>query len=189
MPDLIQLIYASRSNLHSHASPSGIEPGIARILTQSRRNNMPKDIGGVLCFGDDHFFQCLEGEREVVEGLYDRLHGDDRHREVTLLLKRPVKVRRFKLWSMKYLSVDRDIRQFLDQHKLDSFDPLRFDEGMIDDVLDVLQKAVERQHASAGDRDSAEEASARRDHRPLIYLGIGAVVAAVATVLLLTYVI
>ena len=63
MSDLIQLVYASRSNLHSHSDPTEIEAGIGNILLEARRNNGPREIGGVLCFGDDFFFQCLEGER------------------------------------------------------------------------------------------------------------------------------
>lgn len=186
MSDLIQLVYASRSNLDSKAGQSGINPGVARILTQSRRNNNPKDIGGVLCFGDDHFFQCLEGERDVVEGLYERLHEDDRHRDVTLLLKRPIEERRFKLWAMKYLSVDREIRATLEQGKLDRFDPYRFDDALIEKMLTVLQSATESQRSSAGDRPQASAGGGDSlfDNLPLVYLGIGAGVAALVVILL-----
>ena len=59
---------------------------------------------------------------------------------VTLLLKRPIKERRFKLWAMKYLSVDREIRATLEQGKLDCFDPYRFDDALIEKMLTVLQE-------------------------------------------------
>jgi len=188
MSDLIQLVYASRSNLHSHSDPAEIEAGIGHILLEARRNNGPREIGGVLCFGDDFFFQCLEGERTQVEGLYDRIQADDRHRDVTLLLKRPVPQRRFKLWSMKYLSLDRAIRDVLDERGLKCFDPFKFDSKCTLEMLNVLQKAVERQHHShrsphwsLSRKTSGDEG---HEHRPLTYLGVGAVVAAVAAIVI-----
>lgn len=143
MPELIELVYASRSNVSRSPSGVGVEPEIGRILTQSRRNNEPLRIGGVLCFGNDTFFQCLEGEREAVENLYNRLHEDPRHRDVTLLRKRPIESRRFKLWAMKYLTIDRTLGDKLKQHGHDRFDPFRFDDTTTDEVLDLLKASTE----------------------------------------------
>jgi len=151
MPELIELVYASRSNVARSENSGGIEPQIGRILTQSRRNNQPLEIGGVLCFGNDTFFQCLEGERDAVEKLYNKLHDDPRHRDVTLLRKRPVDRRRFKLWAMKYLTLDRVLREKLESHGHDYFDPFRFDDAALDDVLDVLKASTEAP-APRGDR-------------------------------------
>lgn len=143
MPELIELVYASRSNVARNENGIGVEPEIGRILTQSRRNNEPQHIGGVLCFGNDTFFQCLEGERDAVEKLYNRLHDDPRHREVTLLRKRPIERRRFKLWAMKYLTLDRILRERLARHGHDRFDPFRFDDETMDEVLEVLRQSTE----------------------------------------------
>lgn len=151
MSELIELVYASRSNVTRNAGGLGVEPEIGRILTQSRRNNEPKRIGGVLCFGNDTFFQCLEGEREGVEKLYNKLHEDPRHRDVTLLRKRPIERRRFKLWAMKYLTLDRALREELKRHGHGRFDPFDFDDETMDDVLDALKASTEAP-APAGDR-------------------------------------
>jgi hypothetical protein len=154
MPELIELVYASRSNVARSKSGTGIEPEIGRILTQSRRNNQPLEIGGVLCFGNDTFFQCLEGERDAVEKLYNKLHDDSRHRDVTLLRKRSIDRRRFKLWAMKYLTLDRVLREKLAEHGHDQFDPFRFDDETLDDVLDVLKESTEAP-APQGDRPAS----------------------------------
>lgn len=160
MSDLIQLVYASRSNIEASTNPTGVEPAVGRILQQSRRNNQPKEIGGVLCYGDGNFFQCLEGEREVVEDLYEKLHEDDRHRDVTLLKKRAVSERRFKLWAMKYLSVDEQVRGELKKAGMKEFDPYRFDEERIDRMLRILHKSTEVQRTPAGDRPQGPDSSA-----------------------------
>jgi len=157
MSELIELVYASRSNVERNKGGLGVEPEIGRILTQSRRNNEPEKIGGVLCFGNDTFFQCLEGEREAVEKLYNKLHEDPRHREVTLLRKRPVERRRFKLWAMKYLTLDGALRAKLQKRGRDRFDPFTFDDETIDEVLDVLKESTEAP-APQGDRPAPEPA-------------------------------
>jgi hypothetical protein len=189
MSDLIQLIYASRSNVQASDNPTGVEPAIGRILQQSRRNNKPRDIGGVLCYGDGCFFQCLEGEREAVESLYERLHDDERHRDVTLLKQRDVEQRQFKLWAMKYLSVDEQVRGELKRAGLERFDPFRFDDALIDRMLVVLHQSTESQRTPAGDRPEAATAASNEAAGSLwLMAGAGAIVlvtlAAIAAVML-----
>ena len=163
MLELIELVYASRSNVPRNSGGLGVEPEIGRILTQSRRNNEPKEIGGVLCFGNDMFFQCLEGEREAVEKLYNKLHDDPRHRDVTLLRKRSIERRRFKLWDMKYLTLDRGLREKLRRRGHDRFDPFNFDDETTDDVLDVLKQSTEAQSP----QDDRPTTSAPGDKTPI----------------------
>jgi len=188
MSDVIQLVYASRSNLHSHSDPEGIESGIGGILLQSRRNNLSNDIGGALCFGNDYFLQCLEGYRDAVEPLYDDICSDDRHRDVTLLLKRPIPQRRFRAWSMKYLALDNNIRDMLNDHGLKSFEPFKFDTELTLELLDVFQKSSEREHLSQEDpnwqRLQAGGLPMAREANPLKFLGIGAIAAAVVAIIL-----
>ncbi len=187
MGELIELIYASRSTIKGSDTGS-VEPAVARILTQSRRNNTPKEIGGVLCYGDSHFFQCLEGELESVEQLYEKLHEDDRHRDVSLLRKGPISERRFKLWAMKYLSVDRDIRKFLKNEGMERFNPFALDDAQIDRLLGVLRTATEATRHSGGDRPAPADVD-RADSRLLGVLGVGGVAAALVVVALVVFVI
>ncbi len=186
MSDLIELIYASRSTIKGSDS-GGVEPAVARILTQSRQNNTHKDIGGVLCYGDGHFFQCLEGERADVEQLYDKLHDDDRHTDVKLLRKGVIAQRRFKLWAMKYLSVDQEVRTFLEKNGLDGFDPGRLDDQGIDRLLEILKSGTEEMRRPAGDRSKAPLAGA--GDRTSRWLGIGALAAAIVVVGIVVFVI
>ncbi len=174
MSDLIQLVYASRATFATHEDSAHVEPQVARILTQSRRNNRPREIGGVLCYGDGCFFQCLEGERDEVETLYRRLHDDPRHRDVTLLLKRPIQAREFKLWAMKYLSIDAAVSAVLRSAGLNRFDPFRFDDCTTERMLQSLREATENQPTGSGDRRPSPPR--KRDARPLVYLGAGAVI-------------
>ncbi|TVS12511.1 MAG: BLUF domain-containing protein [Wenzhouxiangella sp.] len=168
--DLLRLVYASEINFEPSTDGSTIDPVISGILAQSRRNNAPRNIGGVLCYGDGFFFQCLEGERWVVETLYDRLLGDERHRNMTLLSKRPVAQRMFKLWSMKFMNVDARIRRMLQIENLESFEPHSFSDLMVERLLIELRDASEKQRpaplSTQGWSGRSRQAGATRELMP-----------------------
>lgn len=182
MADLLRLVYASKINFEPATNGKAIDPVIAEILTQSRRNNEPTNIGGVLCYGDGFFFQCLEGERGRVEQLYDRLLNDDRHREVTLLSKHPVPQRMFKLWSMKFMNVDAKIRRMLQIEKLETFEPHSFSDLMVERLLVELRDASEKRRpgpiGTQGRGVSARQAGAARELMPgLVFATAAGVIA------------
>jgi hypothetical protein len=189
MNDLLRLVYASKINFEPSENGGAVDPIVADILAQSRRNNDPRNIGGVLCYGDGYFFQCLEGERSAVETLYDRLLKDDRHRDITLLSKRPVPQRMFKLWSMKFMNVDAKIRRMLQIEKLESFQPHHFSDLMVERLLAELRDASEkRRPAPLGQQRSgtgARQAGATRELMPGLMFATAAGVIAILVGLML----
>ncbi len=60
MPNLVWIIYISRSTFTPSGVSMAIEPNVARILAKSRVNNRRNGLVGVLYFCDGCFFQCLE---------------------------------------------------------------------------------------------------------------------------------
>ncbi len=96
---LVRLIYASRTQAS--------EAELATILRQSRAHNVPLGVTGLLCHADDWFVQVLEGGRSAVNGLYNTLVRDPRHREVTLLAYSEITERRFAGWSMGQVNLAR----------------------------------------------------------------------------------
>ena len=92
--DLIHCIYCS-------AASKGIgEADLKVILAQSRRNNAELGISGMLLLHEGSFFQVLEGEREVVERLYEKIGKDARHQRTTKIIQGPIEERAFASWSM-----------------------------------------------------------------------------------------
>lgn len=96
---LVRLLYASRAA----ASLSTVI--VDSILEQSRKNNPPQGITGILCFSDDLFMQVLEGGRDEVCELYNRLVRDDRHCEVRILNYEEISERRFGGWTMGQVNI------------------------------------------------------------------------------------
>ena len=189
MADLLRLVYASKISVDEASDGEPVPPVVTEILAQSRRNNDPRNIGGVLCYGDGYFFQCLEGERSVVESLYDQILEDGRHKHVTLLSKRSVSQRMFKLWSMKFMSVDAKIRRMLEVEKLETFEPHQFSDLMIERLLVELRDASEkRRPAPLGQQrrgTGARQAGATRELMPGLMFATAAGIIAISVGLML----
>lgn len=98
---LVRLMYASRAT-------EGIDAdAIAAIVRQSRTNNGAAGVTGLLCFSDGVFLQVLEGGRDAVSALYNRIAADARHRDVVLLHYAEITERRFSGWSMGQVNLAR----------------------------------------------------------------------------------
>ncbi|UGB37208.1 BLUF domain-containing protein [Frateuria soli] len=139
MPDLVQIIYISRSTFAPMPAERGIEPSVARILAQSRINNARRGLVGALYFGDGCFFQCLEGRADAVDALCAALLRDPRHTDLRVLERRAIERTSFSEWSMKYVPLDAPMRALLRRRGLARFDPYQFDRAAVAMVLDMLR--------------------------------------------------
>lgn len=88
---------------------SAVEPFdenlLLTILQQSRHNNVQLGITGVILYVRGNIIQILEGKKEAVEALYQRIKQDHRHTNVSQVLNRPIHTRLFKEWSMGYETI------------------------------------------------------------------------------------
>jgi hypothetical protein len=98
---LVRLHYVSRA---AEPVPDGL---VEAIMLQARRNNAELGITGVLCHGGDVFLQVLEGGRDPVNSLYNRIVCDRRHRRVTLLNYEEILERRFAGWTMGQVNLSK----------------------------------------------------------------------------------
>jgi hypothetical protein len=79
---------------------------LKRILEEAYRHNAAAGITGLLLHRDDSFFQILEGDREVVLDLFERIVADDRHERVEIVAEGPIDHREFKDWQMAFIELD-----------------------------------------------------------------------------------
>lgn len=98
---LVRLLYASRA-----AEPLCAE-AIDAILTSSRKGNPTLGVTGLLCHSGDIFMQVLEGGRDAVSALYNRIANDPRHRDVIVLQYEEITERRFAGWTMGQVNLSR----------------------------------------------------------------------------------
>jgi hypothetical protein len=141
MPQLIRIIYISRSTFKATRTDAVIEPNVGRILAQSRINNRRDGLVGVLYFGDGCFFQCLEGEQSAIDALYARLQKDKRHKDLKLLAREPIGALSYGEWAMKFVPLEREMTRLLQAAGLKRFDPYRFNKPMVQKVMNLLRSA------------------------------------------------
>jgi hypothetical protein len=103
------LIYKSRS------TDNLSKDKLFDILHHSRENNNLKDISGfLLCINNDlspelingTFIQILEGEKDQVKALYEKIKVDPRHKDVKVLSEGVALKRYFSSWNMGHRDLD-----------------------------------------------------------------------------------
>ena len=100
---LVRLMYASRAAAAVDADALGA------ILRHSKENNARSGVTGVLCFCSNAriFLQVLEGGRDAVSAVYNRIAQDARHADVVLLSYEEIGERSFASWSMGQVNMNR----------------------------------------------------------------------------------
>jgi hypothetical protein len=98
---LVRLIYASRANGPLPADT------LSAMIKAARDHNSTAGITGVLVHSDGIFLQLLEGGRNAVNAVYNRITQDKRHHDVVLLSYDEVSERRFAGWAMGQANLSR----------------------------------------------------------------------------------
>lgn len=70
------------------------------LLHDSRAYNTLDNISGVLIHKEGYFLQIIEGEKENVKDLLDRLAKDKRHKDFKIIDNRLTNNRMFSNWAM-----------------------------------------------------------------------------------------
>jgi len=95
-PGVYHLLYCSQAT-----QPFG-EEQLADLLEHSLLHNESQGITGLLCYGNHHFVQVLEGGATEVEALFARIARDRRHHQVHVLSRGVGPARRFADWRMAF---------------------------------------------------------------------------------------
>ena len=108
---LYNIVYCSR------AAPGVGKAAVDKILQSAHRNNPAHGITGLLVFGGGIFFQWLEGPRDSVTDLMNKIRVDGRHHDVVeLTTGEEVRERMFPNWDVELVSAQ-DIRDVLSDAK------------------------------------------------------------------------
>ena len=75
------------------------------VLHQRREHNSESGITGVLLYVNGSIIQVLEGKKEVIESLYQRVEQDRRHTGVTKIVNCAITQRLFANWTMGYQTI------------------------------------------------------------------------------------
>jgi EAL domain-containing protein (putative c-di-GMP-specific phosphodiesterase class I) len=78
----------------------------AQLLTQANKANRIVGISGCLLYRDGCFMQMLEGTKEQLEVLLDRIRCDQRHHGLRIIAEGPIRRRIFSDWGMVWRDLD-----------------------------------------------------------------------------------
>jgi hypothetical protein len=76
------------------------------LLKQSREKNARLGVTGILLYFKKHFFQVLEGEKDVIFDLFRLIKQDERHTSVILMHDQTLEERHFKDWTMAFINLN-----------------------------------------------------------------------------------
>ena len=103
MSDLYYLLYLSTA---THPMDP---PELKELLEVCQSNNQDRDITGMLLYKAGSFMQILEGDRDEVRHLFEKVCEDSRHENVLEIGCEPIRKRSFADWSMGFVDMDRVI--------------------------------------------------------------------------------
>ena len=93
-----QTIYFSASS-----TPMQVDE-LEDILEQAQSNNSRNGITGALVYIDGSFLQILEGEKDRVQTLMQKISKDFRHETISVLHEGEIAAAAFSEWKMAYVS-------------------------------------------------------------------------------------
>lgn len=103
---MYELIYWSVANPNLNSSD------IEKILNKSKDFNLQNGVTGFLFFYNNQFIQIIEGEKSVVQALFENIKKDTRHTNVLLLAESETNERLFESWTMNYHNLSQNENEF-----------------------------------------------------------------------------
>lgn len=78
------------------------------ILKNAKAYNKSKNITGVLLYLDKNFIQVLEGTKDDVINLYEKIQLDNRHKNIIKVIEDTINRRQFEEWDMGFSELNSD---------------------------------------------------------------------------------
>ncbi|MDH7445130.1 BLUF domain-containing protein [Aquimarina sp. 2201CG14-23] len=102
---------------------------INELLYTAKLKNEEVGVTGILMHSNQNFFQILEGDKKIVQGLYSKIERDVRHSNLIKILDRKINTPSFTSFQNTYTIVHREkdyaeLQQFLEAEK--TYNPKNF---------------------------------------------------------------
>ncbi len=111
------LLYVSEIN-SSLVGPQ-VPNGLFDIFQQAKKFNQSNKISGVLAYSAGHYLQVIEGSDFMVDALFEKIDKDGRHKNVTVIIEKHCRSRKFHNWRFESgldLSRNLEFRSFMDAY-------------------------------------------------------------------------
>ncbi len=136
---IYNLVYMSESRM-GPPTPATLQ-AVDDILAVARERNASIDVTGALLFTEGRFVQVLEGERDKVHEVFDRIGADARHADVEILSAQYSERRRFKEWSMAFVGNDEALQAKFADAPLAALGKRPAGDSLLDFMLELVQSS------------------------------------------------
>lgn len=124
----------------SYASKKLHDLELEEILEKSRINNHKRNVTGILIVKGALFLQCLEGQKEDVLSIYEKISTDSRHENIVDLIEEDIEARLFPSWSMGYKNLKN--LDVVKSQKLKDFSAIADYDFNEDDISEIIKEFV-----------------------------------------------
>lgn len=117
---IVRLMYASKINKND----SNLKSILIQMLDEAVDFNYRNNVTGVLYYGDGYLIQCIEGQKKIIDELFfNKIIKDVRQKHCEILHYADCNKRIFSQWSMKFLPINKKIKDFFMQYHFAEFNP------------------------------------------------------------------
>lgn len=134
---IYSLVYSSSST--TGAVGEAFAQEIEAVLARARRNNSARGLTGALLATEGRFVQVLEGQRNDVEAVFDRISADPSHDNIEVLASQSSDRPRFKDWSMAFVGDSPALRRHFANAPLAALGRHQTGDAVLDFMLDVAR--------------------------------------------------
>ncbi len=135
MPQPTRFSYASISN----ALPSTIRDHLESITRNAESSNARGEMAGVLVYGNNFFFHCLEAPASTIDKVYQGAVSNPLDEQFKLLKREAISKYYFTGWEIKYFIREEALQQFFHQHyDQANFNPYLLDGEQLDEFIEIL---------------------------------------------------
>lgn len=115
---------------------------LEELLEIARKNNSEKEVTGLLIIKGRTFLQCLEGKKENVLEIFEKIKKDERHDSIIELIEEDEGSRYFPDWSMGYKNINHldDVKS---QKLTDYANPNNAHKFSSNDISEIFKEFVE----------------------------------------------
>ncbi|WP_025742889.1 BLUF domain-containing protein [Aquimarina pacifica] len=107
----------------STASSNLTNSNIQELFSFVEKFNIESNITGILMYSDGNFFQILEGDKEKVLLLFEKIKKDPRHYNIIKMLDKQIEVPSFSTYGSSFITIlsnnpyNQDLNMFLQKEK------------------------------------------------------------------------
>lgn len=115
---------------------------LEELLVIARKNNSTLNVTGLLIIKGRSFLQCLEGPKEAVNEIFEKIKLDKRHNSIIELIEEDEGQRYFPDWSMGYKNINH-LDNFQSQKLKDYSSKENATSLSSDDISNIFKEFIE----------------------------------------------